>query len=144
MSQQSLTDLAAKMRGIDIAILSTKTESGQIASRPMSNNGDVEYDGDSYYFTYEQARTVRDIERDPEVSLAFSSKPGLLGGGGLYVAVEGKARLIRDKAAFKDHWTPDLEVWFERGVDTPGLVLIRVQAERIKFWEWNEDGEIQV
>ncbi len=144
MSQQSLTDLAAKMRGIDIAILSTKTENGQIASRPMSNNGDVEYDGDSYYFTYEQARTVRDIERDPEVSLAFSSKPGLLGGGGLYVAVEGKARLIRDKAAFKDHWTPDLEVWFERGVDTPGLVLIKFEAERIKFWDGNEDGEIQV
>jgi general stress protein 26 len=144
MSQQSLTDLAAKMRGIDIAILSTKTESGQIASRPMSNNGDVEYDGDSYYFTYEQARTVRDIERDPEVSLAFSSKPGLLGGGGLYVAVEGKARLIRDKAAFKEHWKPDLEVWFERGVDTPGLVLIKVEAERIKFWDGNEDGEIQV
>jgi general stress protein 26 len=131
------------MRGIDIAILSTKTENGRIASRPMSNNGDVEYDGDSYYFTYEQARTVRDIERDPEVSLAFSSKPGLLGGG-LYVAVEGKARLIRDKAAFKEHWVPDLDIWFERGVDTPGLVLIKVEAERIKFWDGNEDGEIQV
>jgi general stress protein 26 len=144
MSQKSLADLAANMRGIDIAILSTKTEHGRIASRPMSNNGDVEYDGDSYYFTYEQARTVRDIERDPEVSLTFSNKPGLLGGGGLYVAVEGKARLIRDKAAFKEHWTPDLEVWFERGVDTPGLVLIKVQAERIKFWDGNEDGEIQV
>jgi general stress protein 26 len=145
MSQQSLSDLAAKMRGIDIAILSTKTESGQIASRPMSNNGDVEYDGDSYYFTYEQARTVREIERDPEVSLAFSGKPGLLGGtSGLYVAVEGKARLIRDKATFKEHWTPDLEVWFENGVDTPGLVLIKVEAERIKFWDGNEDGEIQV
>jgi general stress protein 26 len=144
MSQQSLADLAAKMRGIDIAILSTKTEHGRIASRPMSNNGDVDYDGDSYYFTYEQARTVRDIERDPEVSLAFSSKPGLMGGGGLYVTVEGKARLIRDKAAFKEHWTPDLEVWFERGVDTPGLVLVRVQAERIKFWDGNADGEIQV
>ena len=143
MSQQSLTDLAAKMRGIDIAMLSTKTESGQIASRPMSNNGDVEYDGDSYYFTYEQARTVREIERDPEVSLAFSSKPGLLNGG-LYVAVEGKARLIRDKAVFKEHWTPDLETWFERGVETPGLVLIKVEAERIKYWDGNEDGEIQV
>lgn len=144
MSQPSLADLAAKMRGIDIAILSTKTENGQIASRPMSNNGDVEYTGDSYYFTYEQARTVRDIERDPQVSLAFSSKPGLLGGGGFYVAVEGKARLIRDKAAFKEHWAPDLEIWFERGVDTPGLVLIKVQAERIKYWDGNEDGEIEV
>ena len=145
MSQQTLADIASKMRGIDIAILSTKTEDGDIASRPMSNNGDVDYDGDSYYFTYEQARTVRDIERHPKVSLAFSGKPGLIGGHtSLYVSVEGKAQLIRDKAAFKEHWTPDLEVWFENGVDTPGLVLVKVHAERIKYWDGNEDGELLV
>ena len=51
MTQKSLADLAAKMRGIDIAMLSTRTASGEIASRPMSNNGDVNYDGDSYVFT---------------------------------------------------------------------------------------------
>lgn len=142
MAQQSLADLASKMRGIDVAILSTKTDGGQIASRPMSNNGDVEYDGDSYYFTFQEARTVRDIERDPDVSLAFSSKPGLLGGGGFYMSVEGKAQLIRNKAAFEAHWTPDLDLWFGNGVDTPGLVLVKVHAERIKYWDGADQGEL--
>jgi general stress protein 26 len=142
MAQQSLADLASKMRGIDVAILSTKTDGGQIASRPMSNNGDVEYDGDSYYFTFQEARTVRDIERDPDVSLAFSSKPGLLGGGGFYMSVEGKAQLIRNKAAFEAHWTPDLDLWFGNGVDTPGLVLVKVHAERIKYWDGANQGEL--
>lgn len=32
------------MKGIDIAILSTHTENGEIANRPMSNNGDVAYE----------------------------------------------------------------------------------------------------
>ena len=52
MTQKSLADLATKMRGIDIAMLSTRTAGGEIASRPMSNNGDVDDDGDSYFFTW--------------------------------------------------------------------------------------------
>jgi general stress protein 26 len=55
---KTLGEISKRMAGIDIAILSTHTKGGQIANRPMSNNGDVEYDGTSYYFTYEQARTV--------------------------------------------------------------------------------------
>ncbi|MDP1908299.1 MAG: pyridoxamine 5'-phosphate oxidase family protein, partial [Hyphomicrobium sp.] len=89
MTQKSLADIAAKMRGIDIAMLSTKTEGGEIASRPMSNNGDVDYDGDSYFFTWDASRVVADIEGDDRVSLAFSVEPGLLTGGGLFVAEPG-------------------------------------------------------
>ncbi|MET3843777.1 pyridoxamine 5'-phosphate oxidase family protein [Bradyrhizobium sp. OAE829] len=88
------------MAGIDIAILSTHTEGGQIANRPMSNDGDVEYDGTSYYFTYEQARTVADIEAKPKVALGFTGEGGIFSGA-IYVAVEGTTELIRDKAVFK-------------------------------------------
>ena len=58
----TLKDLAEQMRDIDIAMLSTHTEGGKIASRPMSNNRQVDYDGDSYYFTYEDALMVADIQ----------------------------------------------------------------------------------
>ncbi len=136
MSHLTLHDLAKKMKGIDIATLATHTEGGEIAGRPMSNNGDVEYDGDSFYFTYDKARTVSDIERDPKVSLSFTGKHGF------WATVEGEAELIRDKATFEDHWNKDLEKWFEDGIDTPGLVLIKVHANRIKYWDKNEDGEL--
>jgi general stress protein 26 len=144
MTQMSLSDLAEKMRGIDIAMLSTKTASGEIASRPMSNNGDVDYDGDSYFFTLGASRMVGDIEKDSRVSLAFSIEPGLLSGDGLFVAVEGKAQIIRDRASFEAHWAPDLDIWFEQGVDTPDLVMLRVHATRIKYWEGEEQGELAV
>lgn len=144
MTDQTLPDIAAKMRGIDIAILSTKTQGGQIANRPMSNNGDVTYDGNSYYFTYEEAHTVGEIERDPNVALGFAGKDGVFTRNSLYIAVEGRAELIRDKAAFKKHWTPDLDEWFEQGVDTPNLVLIKVHAQRIKYWDGLEEGEVKL
>ena len=61
--------LSDNMRAIDFGMLSTRTEGGAFASRPMSNNGEVDYDGDSYFFTYDQARTVADIEGDAAVEL---------------------------------------------------------------------------
>jgi general stress protein 26 len=144
MTQKSLADIAKKMRGIDFAMLSTKTAGGEIASRPMSNNADVDYDGDSYFFTETKTQMVGDIERDDRVALAFSVEPGLFTGGGLFIAVEGQASIVRDKAEFEAHWTPDLDAWFEKGVDTPGLVMLKVHAKRIKYWEGEEEGEVVI
>ena len=129
------------MAGIDIAILSTHTENGEIANRPMSNNGDVSYDGTSYY--YEQAHAVTDIQRNPKVALGFSSEGGIFSDG-IYVAVEGTAELIRDKAAFQQHWTSALDNWFENSVNTPGIVLIKVKASRATFWKGREEGEVEL
>ncbi|MET4200008.1 pyridoxamine 5'-phosphate oxidase family protein [Bradyrhizobium sp. LA6.12] len=141
MSKKLLAGIAKEMAGIDIAILSTHTENGEIANRPMSNNGGVAYDGTSYYFTYEKTRTVSDIQRNPNVALGFSSVAGLFAEG-IYVAVEGTAELIRDKAVFHQHWTSDLDKWFENGVDTPGIVLIKVRANRATYWKGREEGEV--
>jgi general stress protein 26 len=109
----------------------------------MSNNGDVAYDGTSYYFSYEQARAISDIQRDPKVALGFSSEAGLFSKG-IYVAVEGTAELIRDKAAFQQHWTSDLDKWFDKGVDTPGIVLIKVKAKRVTYWKGRDEGEVEL
>ncbi|MDA9519759.1 pyridoxamine 5'-phosphate oxidase [Bradyrhizobium sp. CCBAU 11434] len=143
MSKKTLAEIAKEMADIDIAILSTHTENGEIANRPMSNNGDVAYDGTSYYFSYEQARAVSDIQRNPKVALGFSSEAGLFSRG-IYVAVEGTAELIRDKAAFRQHWTSDLDKWFDNGVDTPGIVLIKVTAKRATYWAGRDEGEVEL
>ena len=143
MSTKSLSDIAKEMAGIDIAILSTRTDNGAIANRPMSNNGDVTYDGTSFYFTYEEARTVSDIQRNPTVALGFSSEAGLFSEG-IYVAVESTAELIRNKATFQQHWTSDLDRWFDKGIDTPNLVLIKIKADRATYWKGREEGEVKL
>lgn len=142
MVQRTLAQLAEKMKDIDFTMLSTRTEGGRIGSRPMSNNRDVDYDGDSYYFTTDDTLMVKDIEREPRVGLSFQAKSGLLGHRPLFVAIEGRAELIRDKGRFQDHWNPDLDRWFEQGIDTPGLVMIKVHAERAHYWDGQEEGEI--
>jgi len=138
MTDMSLAQISDAMRDIDIAMLSTHTSGGKIAARPMSNNRDVDYDGDSYYFTWDEARMVDDIERDPNVSLTFQ------GSKGFAIAVEGKAEIVRDKDQFKQHWAPDLDKWFEDGIDTKGIAMIKVRAERVHYWDGEDDGEIKL
>ena len=136
MPDRNLAEIAEKMRDIDVAMLSTHADGGAIAGRPMSNNQDVDYDGSSYYFTWEKAEVVAEIERDANVSLAFK------GDDGFWVAVEGKAEIIRDKAAFEEHWNEDIDEWFEQGTDTPGLAMIKVEATRAHYWDGEDEGEV--
>ena len=144
MSQWTLEDLAEKMRDIDFAMLSTRTDGGAIAARPMSNNRDVEYDGDSWFFAMEDTRTVQDILADPNVGLSMQGAKSLLGKPPLFLSIETRAEIVRDKAALEEHWQEELERWFEQGVDTPGLVLIKAHASRVHYWSGEEQGEIKM
>jgi general stress protein 26 len=144
MADKSLADLAEKMKDIDFAILSTKTRSGAVAARPMSNNRQVDFDGDSYFFTCDETGTVADIEGDPQVGLAYQAKSGLLGMRPFFLTIEGRADLIRDKARFAEHWTKDLDRWFKEGIDTSGLTLIKVSAERLHYWDGYDEGELRL
>lgn len=144
MPEKSLAALAEKMKDIDFAILSTRTDGGAVASRPMSNNREVAYDGDSWFFTCEDTRMVADVAADPRVGLAYQGRSGMLGMRPFFLSVEGRAELIRDKARFAEHWTSGLDRWFERGIHTPGLVLLKVTAERVHYWDGEEEGEIRV
>jgi len=141
---KTLAEISEKMRDIDFCMLTTHAADGAIASRPMSNNREVDYDGDSWFFTCEDAHMVGEIERDPQVALTFQGRSGLLGVRPFFVAVEGRAELIRDKAQFDAHWTSGLERWFTEGVDTPGLVLIRVRASNVHYWDGEDEGTVQL
>ena len=142
MGDLKLSDISEKMRDIDFAILSTKTAGGAISGRPMSNNRQVEYDGDNYFFTCDHHGSVRDIEGDPNVALNYQSKSGMLGMKPFFVTIEGRAELIKDKARVTGHWTEDLDEWFKQGLDTPGLTMIKVHAQRLHYWDGYDEGEI--
>jgi general stress protein 26 len=144
MSALTLPEISKKMKDIDFVMFATRTREGAIKARPMSNNGEVEYDGDSFFFTLDSHELVADIEQDPNVGLSMQGQRGLLGKPPFFLAIEGRADLIRDKGMFEAHWTPGLDRWFERGVDTPGLALIKVHAGAIHYWDGEDEGEVHV
>lgn len=138
----SLKELSDKMQDIDFCMLTTRDATGSLSCRPMSNNGDVEYDGDSWFFSYEDTRKIRAIESDPNVVLSFTGSPSLLGRPGIFITIAGSASLIREKAQFEKHWVKDLDIWFPQGIDTPGLVLLKVHADHIEYWDGDENHTV--
>ncbi|MDM0115804.1 pyridoxamine 5'-phosphate oxidase family protein [Variovorax sp. J22R133] len=144
MSDLTLQELSKKIADIDFTMLTTRTEDDQIAGRPMSNNGDVEFDGDSCFFAWATSRVAKDIAREPKAALMLQGKAGLLGKPPLMISMQGDAELIRDKAQFAAHWQKELDRWFTEGVDTPGVVMIKFHARRIHYWDGEDEGEFLV
>ena len=142
--KQHLAHIAEAMKDIDFVMLNTHTANGQIGARPMSNNRQVDYDGDSYYFTWADCRMTKDIEKDAKVGLSLQGAPRDGGAPGIFIAVEGTAEIVTDKAAFEEHWVEDLERWFEDGVDTEGLVMLHVKATRAAYWDGEHEGDFDI
>jgi len=141
---KTLAEISEKMRDIDFCMLTTHGPDDTIAARPMSNNREVDYDGDSWFFTYEDAHMIGEIAADPNVTLTFQGSSGLFRARPFFTSVEGRGELIRDKAQFEAHWTSGLDRWFKEGVDTPGLVLIKVHAANLHYWDGEDEGTIQL
>lgn len=139
-----LQTLSKEISKIDFCMFNTKDRSGTVNSRPMSNNGDVEYDGDSWFFSYENTKKVDEIGHDRAITLTFTAPPSILGKPGIFIAVYGEASLIRDKALFEKHWVKGLDRWFTQGIDTPGIVLVKVSASEIEYWDGEENERLAV
>ncbi len=138
MATLSLATMAKHMKQIDICMFTTLTARGGLNSRPMSNNKDVTWKGDSYFFTMEKTKKIKEIESNPNVMLNFE------GDKDLFITVSGKAKLIRDKQSFQEHWVPDLDRWFAKGIDTKGLVLVHVKGMKLHYWQREKEGELSI
>ena len=138
MAELTLSDISKKMRKLDICMMTTVGPYGHLTSRPMSNNGDVEYDGNSYFFSYEDKEVIKEIKENSNINLSFQ------GDDMFYISIAGKAQLITDKEVLKKHWVDSLNAWFKDGIDTPGIIMIHVEAINIKYWHKMDEGEVKM
>lgn len=126
------------MRDMDLCFMATVDAENRTMSRPMSNNAQVEWDGRNWFFSNGDTRKVRQIRENPATELTFQAKD-------TWIALSGQSRIHQDdKELFKKHWTDDLDRWFEKGIETPGLTLIEVVAERAECWGKPGDGVIEL
>ncbi len=135
MKKASLKTLAEKMKDLDFCMMITQDGRGTFHSRPMSNNGKVEYDGNSWFFTFEGSNKVKQIETHPHVSLIYQNDDML------FIECYGDASIIRQKSIMQDKWVDELSMWFPEGLETPGICMVKVTASRVQFWHKEEEGE---
>jgi general stress protein 26 len=111
------------------AMLTTMTPEGAHVSRPMAVQ-ETEFDGDLWFFTYEDSDKVRQIGTSPSVNVSFSNDRK-----SEWTSIAGTAEVVHDRAKAEELWSKPLEAWFPDGLDTPGLVLLKVHGESAEYWD---------
>ena len=103
------------------------------------NNGEVEFDGDVWFFSGGDTRKVREIEATPRVDLAYADVEQWR-----FVSMSGRARIVRDVAKKQELWLDELERWFEDGPESDDVVLIKVTPTVVPYWTKSDEGELSL
>ncbi len=120
--------VAEAMAKIDFCMMQTVGQHG-INTRPMSNNGEVQFDGDNWFFARSSSTKVAEINKDDRVQLTFADNAAPS-----FISVWGKGSVVNDIELKRSYWHQSLETWFKNGPDDPEVSLIKVTAQRIQTW----------
>jgi len=125
----AIARLKELVEDIDFTMLTTQDAAGNLVSRPMSTR-EMDENGDIWFFTADDTKKVDEVEADSDVGLAYLDAKGMR-----FVSVAGRARVVHDDAKMAELYTPSLDIWFQDGLETPGIALLRVSPVESQFWE---------
>jgi general stress protein 26 len=128
--ENDLQKLREMVKDIDFCMLTTVDEGGDLHSRPMSSNGDIDQNGDIWFFTNASSHKVSEIAKLPKVNVSFADPDNQR-----YVSVSGTAQLVRDRAMIDELWRPEFKIWFPEGKEDPEVALLRVNLEKAEYWD---------
>ncbi len=128
--EDDLQKLRELVKDIDFCMLTTVDERGDLHSRPMSSNGDIDENGDIWFFTNSSSHKVSEIARLPKVNVSFADPDNQR-----YVSVSGKGELARDQKKIEELWRPEFKIWFPKGKDDPEIALLKVSLEKAEYWD---------
>ena len=128
--EDALQKLRELVKDIDFCMLTTIDENGDPHSRPMSSNGDIDPDGDLWFFTNVSSHKVSEIENSPKVNLSFADPDNQR-----YISITGEARMVRDRQKIEELWRPEFKIWFPKGKDDPEIALLRVNLQKGEYWD---------
>ena len=112
-----------------VAMLTTTTADGKRVSRPMGLQ-EAEFDGDLWFFAYDDSAKVSQVKAVPEVNVSFSDVKN-----SSWTSIAGRAEIVQDRDKAEALYSPTLRAWFPDGLETRGLTLIKIHAESAEYWE---------
>ena len=125
----NLKKIGEFIKDIDFAMMTTVDEEGELQSRPMSTQK-AEFDGDIYFFTYDDSNKAQHIKSNSRVNLAYAAPEKQD-----YLSIKGDAQILKDRQKMEELWQPQLKAWFPQELETPGIALIKVSAKTAEYWD---------
>jgi len=121
--------LSKMVNGARTAFMVTRSGDHGMHGRPMQT-AEVTEDFQKLYFSNARdSGKTREIKNDDHVFLGYSNSSGAE-----WVCINGRARVVDDRAKIKELWNPIWKNWF-KGPDDPNLVLIEVTPESAEYWD---------
>ena len=125
-----LQKLREMVKDIDFCMLTTVDENGDLHSRPMSANGEIDPNGDLWFFTGVSSHKVSEVAKSPKVNVSFADPKNQH-----YISLTGQAQLVRDRKKIEELWKPEFKMWFPEGKGDPEIALLRISLEKAEYWD---------
>ena len=128
-NEKNIEILKEMVEKVGICMFTTVGTKDEFRSRPMGT-AKVEEDGSIWFFTNEYSPKSKEISKENEVNLGYSSPSS-----NTYISVNGKAELVDDQARKEAYFSPMIKAWFPEGVEDPNLILIKVTPHSAEYWD---------
>ena len=135
--QQGFAKLVAMIEALDVGMLTTEDENGQLRSRPMATQRAEE--GVLWFFTGKDSPKIEEVKKDAEVNVSYADPNNQV-----YVSVSGVARAVRDPAKVRELWSGAAQRWFPEGPDDPRLMILKVEITEAEYWDVDKRAMIQL
>ncbi len=136
---KKLEQLYELIDGIETAMLTTRTKTGALVSRPMQTQA-RRAGTDLWFMTSIDTGKIEELVDEPQVNLGYYKD-----GSREYVSISGQARVTQEKALIHELYAPDWKAWLgdeggarDGGPDDPRIALIEVKAESAYYLKSNQ------
>ncbi len=126
---ENIKKIGEIIKDIDFTMMTTIDNEGELQSRPMSTQK-TEFNGEVYFFTFDDTSKTDQISNNPRVNLAYADPDQQT-----YLSLKGTAEISKDRKKMEELWSPALRVWFPQGLETPGIILIKVRVDTAEYWD---------
>ena len=128
-------DIIEKVR---VGMISTLGADSVPSSRPMYVQ-EVDELGQIWFFTSTSTHLIERIRSNPTVHVTFADTDK-----NKFLTTIAHATEVHDKDKMKELWNPSLKAWFKDELETPGIVLLKLQPEQAEYWDSPDSAVVRI
>lgn len=126
---ESQNILWEKIKDSKIAMMTSISRDTELHSRPMMTVQD-EFTGRLYFFSRLNSEKIDEINHNANILLTYTQPKKMT-----FVSVYGQASISRNPSKIREHWVPEMEAFFDKGMNDPDLCLIEVEVSEAEYWD---------
>lgn len=129
--EQHLENINNIVKDIRFTMMTTITaDEKHLHACPMTTNKNELENGKIWFIGDRTTETIKDIEKNPQVNLSYTSADHKD-----FVSINGVAKLIDDKAKLDELWSPIYAAFYEHGKEDPNVQIICVECNGAEYWQ---------